>query len=312
MSANSPVHQVARRSTSSTINLPSPSKTSSKASELALSATEKPPRISFEEASILRGTAEYLTTKLTARGHDCAHFPRYRASDTKSPYPTRLGFFHKTDYNISYLDTSKLCEICLADVIPDGYNAWSTFNEKLKVKAGEPAKTPIAPVHDELPTRKWLVISPSPNSYPLLFQAGEENFTGGPEGKQVGISNGTGGTTNAKTIAMDPVSLPVPLVKGSVEAWQWLEAEGKPFYIDQLHLAKGWSPIAEKNGALDAKISAESGTAYKPAKKMLKKVAVTAMTKKLKPKEKENAASPVELPADSPTVRKFTQPLSDV
>ena len=59
--------------------------------------------------------------------------------------------------------------------------------------------------------------------------------------------------------------------------------------------------MAEKNAVLDAKISAESGTTYKPAaKKTLKKVAVAAKTKKLKAKEDAGSAgNPVELPAEN-------------
>jgi len=66
----------------------------------------------------------------------------------------------------------------------------------------------------------------------------------------------------AKIMAADPVNIPIPIVARAKEAWLWLEAQGKPFYIDQLHLTKGWSPLAEKNAAVDAGVAAESGIAY--------------------------------------------------
>lgn len=146
----------------------------------------------------------------------------------------------------------------------------------------------------------------------------------------------------AKIIAADPVTIPIPLVTGGKEAWQWLEAQGKPFYIDQLHLTKEWSPMAEKNAALDAKVAAESGTAFdgagvvkviksastakpkktgtisKTKKPNLKEVVAGAVematgsqsptaTKPKKPKTKEAVASPVEMAADSQSLSKVSR-----
>jgi hypothetical protein len=179
--------------------------------------------------------------------------------DSKSPFPSRLGFFHATDTNFSYLDTSRLCVNCCADVVPGGYGAWSTFGSIL---AGGKAQNPQAGKSDSAtPARRWLDITASREFYPLAFQAGTEGFKDGPTRKRSRFAKDTP-IVIAKIIAADPVKIPVPRVTGAKEAWLWLEAQGKPFYIDQLHLTKGWSPMAEKNAAIDSKVAAESGTTF--------------------------------------------------
>ena len=205
-----------------------------------------PDFLSFTEASAIRGSAEYLATKLTGRAHTCPHFPKYRVEDENSPFPSRLGFFHKTDANFSYLNTSKLCAFCCADVLPEGYNAWSMF----ATNSHDP--------HNDLPDRRWLEFSPSGEFYPPAFQAGTEDFAGGPAKK---LSN-SAPITMATLIASEPARIAIPHVAGSMEAWEWLEAQAKPFYIDQLHMTKGWSPLAEKNAAIDAAISSDHATTF--------------------------------------------------
>jgi hypothetical protein len=202
--------------------------------------------LSFTEASAIRGSAEYLATKLTGRAHTCPHFPKYRVEDENSPFPSRLGFFHKTDANFSYLNTSKLCAFCCADVLPEGYNAWSMF----ATNSHDP--------QNDLPDRRWLEMPTSGEFYPPAFQAGTEDFAGGPAKK---LSN-SAPITMATLIASEPARISIPRVAGAMEAWEWLEAQAKPFYIDQLHLTKGWSPLAEKNAAIDAAISSETATTF--------------------------------------------------
>jgi len=230
--------------------------------DLPVASLSKLPLLQFAEASGIRGTAEYLATRLNGRGHSCPHFPKYRVEDHKSPYPSRLGFFHRTDSNFSYLDTSKLCANCCSDVIPDGYNAWSTF--KKATKAGGTKDTKKEQPPGGLPSRGWLDITSSAEFYPRAFQAGTENFTDGPEFKRSKLAKDTP-TVIAKVIAADSVTIPLPLDRETKVAWQWLEVQGKPFYIDQLHLTRKWSPLAEKNAAMDANISANSGTAFDAA-----------------------------------------------
>lgn len=182
----------------------------------------------------------------------------------------------------------------------------------------------------------------SPEFYPQAFQAGTEGFTDGPVRKRSRFAKDTA-IIIARIIAADPVKIPIPLVTGAKEAWQWLEAKEKPFYIDQLHLTKGWSPLAEKNAGMDAKVAAESGVAFdgaaaavevkkstsvakpkkagtvtKGKKPALKDVVAGAVemaaesksstpAKPKKPKAKEAVASPVEMPAESQPVPKVSR-----
>lgn len=267
--------------------------------------------LSFANASIIRGTAEYLTTKLTGRGHSCPHFPKYRVEDKKSPYPSRLGFFHRTDSNFSYLDTSKLCADCCADVVPEGYNAWSIFTKNSK--AGESEEAQAEQSHGGSLDRRWLDLPSSPEFYPEAFQAGTEGFIDGPVRERPRFAKDIA-VAIAKSITADPVTIPMPLVAEAKEAWQWLKAQGKPFYIDQLHLTKKWSPLAERNAALDATVSAESGTAFdaatiiKPKKStsMTKPKKAATVTKAKKLTLKDTVASPVELATEGqpPSVAK--------
>jgi hypothetical protein len=283
--------------------LPSPSPAENiEVSEFAVSLP-KLEVLSFAEASVTRGTAEFLATKLTGRGHSCPHFPKYRVEDEKSPFPSRLGFFHRTDSNFSYLDTRKLCKNCCEDVVPDGYNVWSIFMKKST--AAEPEDKPGQTQSGSL-GRRWLDISPSSGFYPQAFQAGTEVFTGGIERKRSRFAKDTA-IVIAKIIAADPVAMPIPLVEEAKEAWQWLESQGKPFYIDQLHLTKNWSPLAEKNATTDAAISAESGTAFSAAALLkpknsasgVKPKKTSSITKSKKLSFKDTVVSAAELATES-------------
>lgn len=221
---------------------------------------------------------------------------------------------------------------CCADVVPEGYNAWSTFS--LKSATGTKEDPKDGKSDSAAPGRKWLEIPASGEFYPQVFQAGTEGFIDGPVRKRSRFAKDIP-VVIAKIIAADPVNIPIPKVAGAKEAWLWLEAQGKPFYIDQLHLTKGWSPMAEKNAAADAGVAAESGTAYdgaavvkakgtsvaKPKKAgtitKAKKSSSTDVagavemaaesqspdgTKAKKPKAKEVVASPVDTVADSQPV----------
>jgi hypothetical protein len=291
-------------STTSTSIFPDALSTSPVSPSGDLISSPQKPKLSFADASAIRGTAEYLATKLTGRGHTCPHFPKYRVEDSKSPYPSRLGFFHGTDANFSYLDTSRLCVNCCADVVPEGYNAWSTFSSKSA--AGKKEDPKAGKSDSAAPGRKWLEMPASGEFYPQAFQAGTEGFTDGPVRKRSRFAKDIP-VVIAKIIAADPVNIPIPKVAGAKEAWLWLEAQEKPFYIDQLHLTKGWSPVAEKNAAVDAGVAAESGTAYDGAAvAKVKKAASTAKPKKAgtvtgakKPGSKDVVAGAVEMAAES-------------
>lgn len=46
---------------------------------------------------------------------------------------------------------------------------------------------------------------------------------------------------------------------GAKEAWQWLETQRKPFYVNALHLTEGWSPQAQLAAERDATIAGKTG-----------------------------------------------------
>ncbi len=192
----------------------------------------------------MRGKAEYLASKLTGPGYSCLHSFQPDAEKGERGIPSRLGFFHGTDDNISFVETRKLCERCVRDVVPEGYNVWSTFNQKSGGKQVEDAQS------GQAGGRKWLDLPSSPDCYPPIFQAGKEGFTDGPA-----VSNSTGiGTT--------PVRVPMPQHPEAKSAWLWLKAEGKPFYIDQLHLTAKWRPTLEKYAEKDSMNAVKNGTLY--------------------------------------------------
>lgn len=61
-----------------------------------------------------------------------------------------------------------------------------------------------------------------------------------------------------------PARIPLPEVAGATEAWRWLKTEAKPFYIDQLHLNKGYTPLAQNRAVGDSVISLTHGKVFKP------------------------------------------------
>lgn len=71
----------------------------------------------------------------------------------------------------------------------------------------------------------------------------------------------------------EPISIPIPQVPGALEAWEWLQSQRKPFYIDVLHLTKGWSLMAEKKAQTDALIAERCGTVYSPPARPIKETA---------------------------------------
>lgn len=207
----------------------------------------------------MRGKAEYVAAKLTLPGHRCPHLLQ---TDEKSerPIPSRLGFFHETGDSISFIETRKLCETCLRDAVPDGYNTWSTFHPKPGVEQVKDSQ------YGQARGKKWLDLPPSHDSYPPIFQAGTEGFTGDPA-----VSSST-------RIGTTPVTMPMPQHPEAKDAWLWLKAESKPFYIDQLHLLMNhqlrlsvkWRPMAEKNAENDSGIAVKNGTLYQ-ARAMVRK-----------------------------------------
>ncbi|KAF2962892.1 hypothetical protein GQX73_g10675 [Xylaria multiplex] len=195
-----------------------------------------------------KGSAEYTATYLTTRGLGCSHPVKYHADGTQkhSKYPSRLGFFHVTSQEprISFLDTRKLCSACLDAVVPDGFHFWSAYSIINGTSATE----------SRAPEPRWLDMASSSDNYPPLVQAGTEGFP------HVPLLSGL----IPPHLISPPVVLSIPKVTGAKATWEWLQTRKQPFYIDQLHLTKGWSLIVERRAKIDTMIAEQSGTAYCP------------------------------------------------
>ncbi|KAI1735935.1 hypothetical protein F4680DRAFT_433575 [Xylaria scruposa] len=198
-----------------------------------------------------KGSAEYTATYLTTRVLGCSHPVKYHADGTQehSKYPSRLGFFHVTSQEprISFLDTRKLCNACLDAVVPDGFHFWSAYSIINGTNATE----------SRAPEPRWLDMASSSDNYPPLVQAGTEGFP------HVSLLSGP----IPPHLISPPVVLSIPKVTGAKATWEWLQTKKKPFYIDQLHLTKGWSLIVERRAKIDSMIAEQSGTAYCPEAK---------------------------------------------
>ncbi|KAH8756227.1 hypothetical protein F5883DRAFT_526080 [Diaporthe sp. PMI_573] len=145
------------------------------------------------------------------------------------PYPSRLGFLHTTDSGatIRYVDLNKkLCRTCCDSLITDGkYLVWSVL-----------AGTSAANVATTLGA-----LLPGDGHFPPILQAGSE----------------------LKDTSHNAV-LPIPDIPGAKDAWQWLETQAKPFYIDQLHVVVGrvMSPLARKRAAKDSAVALQYGQVF--------------------------------------------------
>ncbi|EXV03261.1 herpesvirus latent membrane protein-like [Metarhizium robertsii] len=130
----------------------------------------------------------------------------------------------ESEERISYLETNKLCIDCLDIVVPDGFNFWSMIAEARHNTNSSRDALGISP----------LAAPPSPRNYPPLFQVTES------------VS----------------VTIPIPDVPQAKAAWQWLQKERKPFYMDQLHLTKKLTPLAKRTAETDATIASHHGTSF--------------------------------------------------
>ncbi|KAI0890816.1 hypothetical protein F4806DRAFT_485141 [Annulohypoxylon nitens] len=197
----------------------------------------------------LPGSAEWLSTHLTGLGFGCKHLQKYsiRNEQIDSVFPSRLGFFYNAAENnarISFLDTKKLCNNCLALVVPEGYNCWLTS----KCPSTGPQSNSLC-----LPPPS---ASPSLESFPLFFQAGTERLFDVHGMPRVAVKLCLQATA--------PVAVPMPQLPGLKEAWGWIQCQRKPFYIDQLHLTKGWNNLAQRAAERDCIIVQKHGLAYTP------------------------------------------------
>ncbi|KAK7935967.1 hypothetical protein PG985_001462 [Apiospora marii] len=208
--------------------------------------------------SPMAGSAEFLSRHLKLPGHACGHFPKYRilTSQPHHGYPSRLGFFHdtKSEPSVIYLDTSKLCKNCLDRVVPMGYNYWSMLSAHNYVEKGKSSSTTNHESGYAERKSKWLDAPSSASQYPQLIQARAE------------LSPGEDSTARAVVNQNPtmPITVSIPQLSWASEAWQWLSSQRKPFYIDHLHMIKGWTSLAEAMAARDFLIVERTGAPFIP------------------------------------------------
>lgn len=191
------------------------------------------------QTSPIPGTAEHAALYLTGHGLGCPHHPKYSIIDTQNPkYPSRVGLFYNGRTDIAYLDTEMLCINCCDAIIPEGFNSWSLFAKLVKMNPGTK------------PPKRWLNLQSNTSavkpedSYPALVQCGAQALS-------------------AVASQSQSIIVPMPLQHPEARvAWQWLQDQRKPFYIDHLHLSKGWRPAAERNASLDSPIAEKNGIQF--------------------------------------------------
>jgi hypothetical protein len=223
---------------------------------------------SYHLASKTPGTAEYLALKLTGPGHSCRHFPKMFTLANGVKVPTVLGFFHASSaesMDVSYVDTRKLCKACYEDAVPEGYSVWTTYASAVPVvlpdvliagKLGEAVKPRLTVNNDKL--QGWL----NPGFLPTITSDKMEKMTLFPSFVYVGtevfrdnlreflpseiIEESNGRKSGHRNVAP---SIPIPIGSEAPQAWEWIKAERKPFYIDQLHLVCGWNGRRAQSGS---------------------------------------------------------------
>lgn len=157
----------------------------------------------------------------------CHHSEKYEISTNgepvpQFPYPSRLGFLHSTVSGVSIRYVDLNKKLCRACC--DAVVPGGKYYA-WSILAGTAAGDVSAVLAK---------LTPSDVFYPPILQAGSES---------------------------EAVVHPIPDVPGAKEVWQWLEAQGKPFYIDQLHLpvGRGITPLARKRVAKDSAVALRYG-----------------------------------------------------
>ncbi|KAJ5520077.1 hypothetical protein N7463_000530 [Penicillium fimorum] len=180
------------------------------------------------------GSAEFLATLLFEESdYSCAHTPKLEPGK-ESKIPPRLGLFHCTDEDLSYIDTNKLCLACYNAAIPDGFLCWSAFY----AKKGRNVFSPDEEYKSGEPTRG------NKEFFPRQIQAGKEGFFRKPEPRP-------GVDTKAAEVAGDLDPNPsshayekrvpsLPPNEDTRTVWRFFEHAKMPFYIDIVHISPPW------------------------------------------------------------------------
>lgn len=211
-----------------------------------------------------KGSAEYLSMCLQGPDHSCPH-PKKLKAGIESKIPSRLGFFHVSDEDMSYLDTEKLCRECYDDVVPDGFLAWPAYYQKAEA---------VNPYVDQPRYHSGQPTGGDPRYFPLQLQAGTEKFGSPPDDppqsvhsypaasrskafERVGMLNYDGKHYEKRTPQIPPNA-------ETVEAWRFLQWAKMPFYIDILHLYPPWRPGLPKReqDKENTRVARSNGAAY--------------------------------------------------
>lgn len=133
---------------------------------------------------------------------------------------------------------------CLSQATPDGYVFWSIIAEACSPDASTRKK------------ENWLAGPASSAKFPPFFRAGAERFSG------------LSPAAISSTPEAQPSTVAIPKLPGAEQAWEWIDRQRRPFYIDQLHLAKRpWSHHMEKAAELDVTIVQKFGVPFTGAGK---------------------------------------------
>lgn len=157
----------------------------------------------------------------------CQHSEKYEISTngepvSQFPYPSRLGFLNFAASGVSIRYVDLNKKLCRACC--DEIVPGGKYYA-WSILAGTVAGDVSAVLAK---------LTPSDVFYPPILQAGSES---------------------------EAAVHPIPDIPGAKEVWQWLEAQGKPFYIDQLHLpvGRGLTPLARKRVAKDSAVALRYG-----------------------------------------------------
>ena len=192
----------------------------------------------------------HLNSKLTGHGYACPHFPKSRSRE----YPSCLGFFHENDKEkIVYIELAKLCENCCSEVVQKDYNVWICENSQFPRNVSGRFNGTVPKGHSI-----WNVPDSSKGLYREFIQAGTPLRKGdsmGPPEKEL----------TARGRFNLPTAIQMPQDTAAEGVWAWLKKSGKPFYIEQLHLVKRWTPWTEKMAMEDFGIAIKHGNSYQPS-----------------------------------------------
>ncbi|KAK5683730.1 hypothetical protein LTR17_027248, partial [Elasticomyces elasticus] len=202
----------------------------------------------FLDAYQRLGSAEYLACAILDGCPDGCPHPDKMKTGPGTLIPSRLGFFHHLDNDISYLDTNKLCQECYALAAPDGF--YSTSSMYFRPEDANPPIDKDAKFPDwEPPAVNGEETGVEYFPFPRQLEAGTEKFferysglahldetpeeSSSREKWEILGFSGYAGLNYVQRL---------PMIPGAhmLLAWKYLKRLKQPFYIDILHLYPPW------------------------------------------------------------------------